>query len=343
MQQLNAGTSGGADGVKALTDKAKEQTKTLSDNQKAIKQSTNTVKELGEAHKETADTATKSTASWGKSMSQELAKIGSGIRSQMNALTSLGANHEQLNEVFDKFTKTAAKAKAGWADLGRFYHELNAQTVQSVKSMTNMDKAVTEANSSLSGQNLTLANLTKAQETLSRATAFSIGGIIKLDKSKLNGLKEQIRQAKQQMDDMANSAKNTMQDLESELASLQGREIDSQRIKQAQKLADLQAKMAEAVARGNSDEIAHYSKALSLQKQINDEQNRQATAKASEQAMTTWQVNSTAPATNATTISATDVANSWNARLEAVKEQAKIEAKQEFAKELMDASKRQAY
>ncbi|OPH33189.1 hypothetical protein, partial [Moraxella equi] len=84
-------------------------------------------------------------------------------------------------------------------------------------------------------------------------------------------------------------------------------------------------------------------KALSLQKQINDEQNRQSTQKMSEQAMTTWQANSTAPATNATAISATDVANSWNARLEAVREQAKIEAKQEFAKELMDASKRQAY
>lgn len=352
MRQLHAGATGGAKGVQELNDKLKEQSETLNSNYKALTQSATATKKLGYAQKETAknaDDMAKASAKAGsaaqsssKGFAQGMARIVQGIRSQADVLTSLGATHEQINQVFDKMGKDIGKSKRGLSQLGAYFTELDNQTKNMVKSMTDMDSAVTNATDSLSSQAVSMADLQKAQNTLANATSFSIEGIVKLDKAKLNSLQEQIKQAQKQMDSLADTAKTTMQDLDAELASLQGREMDSARIKQAQKLADLQAKMAEAVARGNTQEIAHYQKALSLQRQINDEQNRQATAKASEQAMTTWQGNGTTH-TRTNTISATDVANSWNARLEAVREQAKIEAKQEFAKELMDASKRQAY
>lgn len=352
MRQLHAGATGTAEGVKELNDKLKEQSEALSGNDKALTQSATATKKLGDAQKETAKSADEmakasakvgsTTQSSSKGFAQGMAKIAQGIRSQADVLTSLGATHEQINQVFDKMGKDIGKSKRGLSQLGAYFTELDNQTKKMVKSMTDMDSAVTNATDSLSSQAVSMADLQKAQNTLARATSFSIEGIVKLDKAKLNSLQEQISQTQKQMDSLADTAKTTMQDLDAELASLQGREMDSARIKQAQKLADLQAKMAEAVARGNTQEIAHYQKALSLQRQINDEQNRQATAKASEQAMTTWQGNGTTHA-RTNTISATDVANSWNARLEAVREQAKIEAKQEFAKELMDASKRQAY
>lgn len=350
MRQLHAGATGTAEGVKELNDKLKEQSEVLSGNDKALTQSATATKKLGDAQKETAKSADEmakasakvgsTTQSSSKGFAQGMAKIAQGIRSQADVLTSLGATHEQINQVFDKMGKDIGKSKRGLSQLGAYFTELNNQTKKMVKSMTDMDSAVTNATDSLSSQAVSMADLQKAQNTLANATAFSIGGLIKLDKTKLNNLKEQIKQAQKQMDSLADTAKTAMQDLDAELASLQGREMDSQRIKQARKLADLQAKMAEAVARGNTEEINHYSKALSLQRQINDEQNRQATNKANEQNLKAWQGDSS---NNTVNLTAQDVANGWNARLEAVREQSKREAKQEFAKELMDASKRQAY
>lgn len=350
MRQLHAGATGTAEGVKELNDKLKEQSEVLSGNDKALTQSATATKKLGDAQKETAKSADEmakasakvgsTTQSSSKGFAQGMAKIAQGIRSQADVLTSLGATHEQINQVFDKMGKDIGKSKRGLSQLGAYFTELNNQTKNMVKSMTDMDSAVTNATDSLSSQAVSMADLQKAQNTLASATAFSIGGLIKLDKTKLNNLKEQIKQAQKQMDSLADTAKTTMQDLDAELASLQGREMDSARIKQAQKLADLQAKMAEAVARGNTEEINHYSKALSLQRQINDEQNRQVTNKANEQNLKAWQGDSS---NNTVNLTAQDVANGWNARLEAVREQSKREAKQEFAKELMDASKRQAY
>lgn len=350
MRQLHAGATGTAEGVKELKDKLKEQSETLTNNDKALIQSATATKKLGDAQKETAKNADEmakasakastTTQSSSKGFAQGMAKIAQGIRSQADVLTSLGATHEQINQVFDKMGKDIGKSKRGLSQLGAYFTELDNQTKNMVKSMTDMDSAVTDATESLSSQAVSMADLQKAQNTLARATSFSIEGIVKLDKAKLNNLKEQISQAQKQMDSLADTAKTTMQDLDAELASLQGREMDSQRIKQAQKLADLQAKMAEAVVRGNTEEINHYSKALSLQRQINDEQNRQATNKANEQNLKAWQGDSS---NNTVNLTAQDVANGWNARLEAVREQSKREAKQEFAKELMDASKRQAY
>lgn len=350
MRQLHAGATGTAEGVKELNDKLKEQSEVLSGNDKALTQSATATKKLGDAQKETAKSADEmakasakvgsTTQSSSKGFAQGMAKIVQGIRSQADVLTSLGATHEQINQVFDKMGKDIGKSKRGLSQLGAYFTELDNQTKNMVKSMTDMDSAVTNATDSLSSQAVSMADLQKAQNTLASATAFSIGGLIKLDKTKLNNLQEQIKQAQKQMDSLADTAKTAMQDLDAELASLQGREMDSARIKQAQKLADLQAKMAEAVARGNTEEINHYSKALSLQRQINDEQNRQATNKANEQNLKAWQGDSS---NNTVNLTAQDVANGWNARLEAVREQSKREAKQEFAKELMDASKRQAY
>lgn len=350
MRQLHAGATGTAEGVKELNDKLKEQSEALNSNDKALTQSATATKKLGDAQKETAKNADEmakasakvgsTTQSSSKGFAQGMAKIAQGIRSQADVLTSLGATHEQINQVFDKMGKDIGKSKRGLSQLGAYFTELDNQTKNMVKSMTDMDSAVTNATDSLSSQAVSMADLQKAQNTLASATAFSIGGLIKLDKTKLNNLKEQIKQAQKQMDSLADTAKTTMQDLDAELASLQGREMDSARIKQAQKLADLQAKMAEAVARGNTEEINHYSKALSLQRQINDEQNRQVTNKANEQNLKAWQGDSS---NNTVNLTAQDVANGWNARLEAVREQSKREAKQEFAKELMDASKRQAY
>ncbi|STZ63938.1 Phage-related minor tail protein [Moraxella lacunata] len=335
MRQLHAGATGGAKGVQELNDKLKEQSETLSNNDKALTQSATATKKLGDAQKETAKSADE--------MAKASAKAGSAIKSnnsdikiQSVGLSGLGIEAEKLTKIFENYRLRGG----GWAGYIRAFGRMLYDQKKSRESMLALRQELSEMDEVLSSSTVNANDLAKAQALLHKASEFSIAGIKAMDKSTLNNLSGQIKRIQNQWDGLTATAKTTMQGLDAELASLQGREMDSQRIKQAQKLADLQAKTAEAVARGNSDEIAHYSKALSLQRQINDEQNRQATAKSTEQSIKAWQESSSNSTGNLT---AQDVANGWNARLEAVREQAKIEAKQEFAKELMDASKRQAY
>ncbi|WP_143823558.1 hypothetical protein, partial [Moraxella equi] len=183
----------------------------------------------------------------------------------MTALSEFGVSAQDANNAFAAIMDKSKKTVGSWSQFFSEMTKLDNIVKKQVDGFKAMDKAVDDATDSLSGQAVSMADLQKAQNALARATSFSIEGIVKLDKAKLNNLQEQIKQAQKQMNSLADTAKTTMQDLDAELASLQGREMDSQRIKQAQKLADLQAKMAEAVARGNVDEIAHYQKALSLQ------------------------------------------------------------------------------
>ena len=349
LAKINAGATGGAEGVKALNDRLKEQSQVLANNDKALAKNAQATKALAKAQSDSAkassdmaqgsEQAASAANSGAGGFAAAVAKIVNGIRSQMSVLTNMGATIEQLNKVFDGFGKLAGSRNRGIMQIGGYFAELDRLTKSAVKSMTDMDSSVARANQSLSAQEFTVTDLAKAQATLSEATNFNILGIIKLDKAKLQGLQAQIKKAKEQMQEFSDTAKNTMQDLDSELATLQGREADAMRIKQAQKLADLQAKMAEAVARGNGEEIAHYSKALELQKQINSEQNRQAEDKATSADLTPKADNTTSQNGY---ISANDVVNGFAARIEQAKEQAKIEGRQEFAKELLDAQKRTA-
>ncbi len=348
MKKIQIGMTDGAEGVKALNDKLKEQTKTLTDHDSALTKTATAAKNFAKAQhdgsKSSSDMAkanqqaTTVVSQSANGFASGIAKIVGGIRSQMAAMTSMGATGEQLNQVFDKFGKIASSRYKGIMQLGAYFKELDNLTKSAVKSMADMDAAVAGANQSLSAQTVTMTDLTKAQHTLQNATNFNIMGIVKLDKSKLQGLQAQIVKAEQQMQDFSDTAKQTMQDLDSELATLQGREMDALRIKQAQKLADLQAKMAEATARGNGEEIAHYSKAISLQKQINAEQTRQGVQKALQER----QPIVSAETKSIQSISAADVVSGFNARIEQAKQEAKEEGRQEFAKELLDNVKRRA-
>jgi len=120
--------------------------------------------------------------------------------------------------------------------------------------------------------------LTDAQFALRKATDASIGAHIKMDEQTLDNLKNAIDGARQRMQGLADDAKNTADSLEAALAKMQGNEDKARDIEQTRKLTELQEKLNEAKARGNTEEVAQLNRALSLQKQINAEEDKKARA-----------------------------------------------------------------
>lgn len=161
-----------------------------------------------------------------------------------------------------------------------------------------------------------------------------------MDKATLNGLQNQIKQVQDKMRSLSDSAKQTLESLQSELASLQGNDDEVRRIRHAQKLADLHAKIAEATKQQNQEALAQYQRALSLQEQINAEENRQAEVKNSTSA--TNLPESSPSSGNQNDLSAKDIGDMWQKHMEAMKQEVKTQAKAEFIKEMRDDIKRRA-
>jgi hypothetical protein len=102
----------------------------------------------------------------------------------------------------------------------------------------------------------------------------------KLDKKRLGGFRNEIRRTREDVDQLRNSLKDTASDLERELASIRGETVRAEELEQQRKMAELQAKYKEAKQAGDREAIAAAQRALSLQRQINEERMKQVKAEA---------------------------------------------------------------
>lgn len=193
-----------------------------------------------------------------------------------------------------------------------------------------------------------------AQLALNQATQSNIDGIVRMDKQTLSNLQNAIDSARAKVEntrlamlDLVKQAKGMVDSLEGELARLRGDDSVALRIEQNKKLAEIEQKIAEARKRNNNDEVAYLQRALALQQQINSEQTKQYNEKKQQeqkqqeferqrQQQEQRQIQTSQQTGN--NISASDVANSFNKLIE----QAKVDGRQEFAKQLMDEAKRLA-
>ncbi len=121
---------------------------------------------------------------------------------------------------------------------------------------------------------------------INSATNASIEGIVRMDSQTLSGLQNAIDSAKAKMQGLANSAKNTADSLEANLARMKGNDTKAREIEQTKKLTALEEKLNQARQRGNAEEIKELERALNLQKQINDEENKKARERQSKQRST---------------------------------------------------------
>lgn len=279
MAILRAGMQGGAEAVKA-------QTKALEDNTLANTYSSNASNDNADAKNRQADATDKAataTANATKNESVSLAfiqQVTGAIKDKIGALEGMSVTTEQTDAVWgslmDSLGHFEGKEWLGIADFTRDMQRMDDVVKSQVSSFTQAKTRAEEMTQALSGNAVTSRDLADAQHALRQATDANVQGIIRLDQSTLDNLKNAIDQTKQKMKDLAKEAKDTAEKLKGELAKIRGEDDKALDIEQTKKLTDLEGLLADARKRGNDEEIKHYNEALRLQKEINKEERKEA-------------------------------------------------------------------
>lgn len=283
-------------------------------------------------------------------VSSSLATVSKNASIQSEGLSGLGIETEKLTKIFDNYqARMVSWAKGGMDTYLRGYGEMVRSQARAREEMLALRGELTSMGETLSDATVSTEELVEAQKLLQKASEFSIVGVKAVDNATLKNLQNQIDKASEKIKALSDTARQTVLDLESELASIQGNEQEVLRIKHAQKLADLEAKMAEAKAQNNSDAIAHYQKALELQQQINttESQKLSQSLSATAESQKSQSSSITLPNTqnqpvSTGNLSANDVIKAWGQNLAQFKQDAKKEAKDELIKELVEGAKGRA-
>ena len=277
-QQSALGYGGAIKEAEVATERA---TTAIKDNAEASQDNASAKKAQAEATEKAAAAEEKSSESTIESKSRLLKSIGEQIASvhnQVNAYKEMGATAEQARLAIDKIWQDNMRPPTSF---GHLFEMLDNTNRVAREQSENFDRARDAANSmagALGSATVSSQDLTDAQFALRHATEASIGAHIKMDEQTLDNLKNAIDGARQRMQGLADDAKNTADSLEATLAKMQGNEDRAREIEQTRKLTELEEKLNEAKARGNSEEAAQLNRALSLQKQINAEENKKASA-----------------------------------------------------------------
>ncbi|RRD89052.1 tape measure protein [Conchiformibius steedae] len=109
---------------------------------------------------------------------------------------------------------------------------------------------------------------TDVMSRLAKAEAVAISHARDLDKTSLANLRAEIDKARQKMQQLADEAKQTREDLQASLDELDGDSEAGSRLAQQRKLKDLAKKRDAAAQAGNQDAQADYARAIELQKQV---------------------------------------------------------------------------
>lgn len=347
---------------KISTKTAEEIAQANKKSEESHKKVTQSTKEQGDAAKETgekAQQAQEKVANSGAGVAGMLARAYDKLTSTINSgLQSVGVTSEQVHKIFLERMKAVNSMGAfvigditGFSTLFSNLSRLQKQTEENLKAFNDIKTSTIAMTQSLGDAAVTTNDLGKAQLLLHRATGATYEGIAKIDNATLDNLKRQIDSTKQKFDDLSKSAKDTADGLQTQLARLKGDDTTARKLEQTKKLAELQERVNEARKRGNTEEIAQLQRAFDLQKQINDEENRQASVKlqqeqqakqanAQKQAQANSSYNQPVQSTSSNTqsVNAKDVANSFADLIE----QAKKEGANLLAQQLMDEAKRLA-
>ncbi|WP_304333733.1 phage tail tape measure protein [Conchiformibius steedae] len=109
---------------------------------------------------------------------------------------------------------------------------------------------------------------TDVMSRLAKAEAVAISHARDLDKTSLANLRAEIDKARQKMQQLADEAKQTREDLQASLDELNGDSDASARLAQQRKLKELGKKRDAAAQAGNQDAQTEYDRAIELQKQV---------------------------------------------------------------------------
>ncbi|MDN5619090.1 MAG: phage tail tape measure protein [Psychrobacter sp.] len=362
---LQAGMQGGAYAAKAAADAIAAQSQALADNAVTTNANTSTTKANTDAKKE------QSIAVWNASMATDdatqsesaslaiMQQITARIKGKIAALEEMGATTEQVDGAWAQFMDSVGIFEGqrflGVQDFANNMQRVDDVVTSQITSFTQAKARAEEMTDALSGTSVTSRDLTDAQHALRQATDANIKGLIRMDQATLDNLQNAIDDTKQKMTDLADEARETANQLEGELARLRGEDDKALEIQQTKDLKKLEDLLREARKRGNAEEVKHYSDALRLQKEINKEERKQLKRQEQEKREREAEKQAKSPSasssssrqtsrngTSNNSYSASDVADAWDARIEAAKEQAAKEAVEQFMKQLKDEAKRRS-
>lgn len=362
VKTLNTGMMGGSQAVKqALADEAKArqavtqatdtQTKATTDNTTATQANATAKTELANA----TDKATQAT----EKQAQSETRVSSGtpyfvanMHNKILALDKLGASTEALNRVNSSLYDSLKGQTFG--TIGEYVMAMgrvNAGIEKQIEGFKRTSAQVDDYTKRLSSASVSAEDLAIAQNVLANATSATINGIHVMDKARLDNLKAQIDSTKAKFHELDDVARSVADNLEGELARMQGNDKKALELENAQKLAELEKKLTEARQRGNAGEITQLERALNLQRQINQEKMRkmqESETQKAEQAKKEQEQRQT-PSRQSTQNSnydpsglAREVADSWEKRIQEAEERGAKRGAEELMKRLASEGKRRA-
>lgn len=285
-QILKVGMEGGAEAVKAAADAEAKQTAELEKNAEAAAKNAEKSRESAVAKKlqaDATDNASEATDKSARSESASLAfvqQVTTAIKGKISALEQLAGTTGQTDAAFGKLMNSMGFVDgyrfSGMADFANQMNRVHEAVDRQVLSFQAARSKAEDMTKALSGTNVTSRDLTNAQHALRQATDANVQGLIRMDQATLDNLKNAIDGTKKKMEDLAQQAKDTADQLEGRLATLKGDDSRALEIQQTKDLSKLEALLADARKRGNTEEIKHYNEALTLQREINKEERKQA-------------------------------------------------------------------
>ena len=272
-------------------------------------------------------------------------KAGEAVKKTSTAMWQLydasKLNAEAINLLDDALNKINSGTSIGGGI--RYWQAQQNAAAEYVATVQAAERATEMLNQKTQDGTVTMQDVAEAaNKAYSRITA--------LDSTTLKNLNASIDAAKKKLADLAQQARDTSASLDAELAQLKGDNSKTAALEQERKLRELNAKLQEAQARRNAEEIAQYQRAIELQKQIYAEKQRQEAVKKAEDAARAQESRSRSnTSTHSTTtnsavghaagdISPQQVADIWDDRIAAAEKR----GAQNFANELYHAAKRRA-
>ena len=222
-------------------------------------------------------------------------------------------NAEAINLLDDALNKINSGTNIGGGI--RYWQMKQNAAAEYVATVQAAERATEQLNQKTSDGTVTMQDVAEAaNKAYSRITA--------LDSTTLKNLNASIDAAKQKLEDLAQQARDTSASLDAELAQLKGDNSKTAALEQERKLRELNAKLQEAQARRNADEIAQYQRAIELQKQIYEEKKRQEAVKKAEESQRAQESRNRSTRSSNTTRSGRDISpeqvvDAWDERIAA--------------------------
>lgn len=297
---------------KALDDNSNAQQK----NQQATERATQSTTQSARAHDETTRAANNATTATHQHADAQSALVNSAggflntVTQKVNALAQLTGTLDETKQAYDSLW--VGRSFIGNDGFFKAIADINTVLDNHKQALTESSDQIAEYSKKLGGAGATTTDVANATAALHHAQNLSLNGFLKLDNAKLDNLKAQIDSAQQRLDGLAKSAEQTVNNLEQQLARIKGNDDEARRLEHAQKIADIEEKIAQARARGNAKEIDALVRAKELQTQINSEEDKKARQSTHLTSTTTSHASDTK---NTGGVDVSGVAHAWDKRI----------------------------